>query len=259
MHLYFAGESYDDITRAENVNTLKSFAYRPAAEKVLLEGRPRFFLDSGAFTAFAQGKTVNIEEYAAFIKAHKDRTTVAANLDAIGDHQKTRTNQERLEELGCEVLPVFHHGEPWEVLEWYLQRYNYIALGGLVPIAKDRKRMTWFLDSAFSRIKDRALIHGFGVNALWAWQRYPFYSVDATSWLAAPRLRTIATFNGTKMQQHRKQGGKRTLEEYQAHTVHYRELAKRNLIQYRNAANQTTDLWKARGISFPDHHGKIKR
>lgn len=260
MILYFAGESFDAITREEGADTLKSYAYEAASTKLLKEKRPtRFFLDSGAFTAFSQGKSVDIDAYASYIKKFEANVTVAANLDVIGSWEGTKQNQAYLEGLGCNVLPVFHHGEPWELLAWYVEKYNYLALGGLVPIAKDRKAMTAFLNKAFSIIKDKTLIHGFGVNATWAWRAYPFYSVDATSWLSGPRHRTLATFDGQKLIQSRKTGGKVSIDRYRAATSHYKELARQNLKAYREAAKFVTELWEARGITHPKEQPPIKR
>lgn len=260
MILYFAGESFDQITREEGADVLKSYAYESAAAKVLKEQRKtRFFLDSGAFTAFSQGKQVDIHAYAAFYQKHRKHITLAANLDVIGSHEGTLANQRQLESMDCPVLPVFHHGEPWEVLEWYVKEYRYLALGGLVPIAKDRPKMTAFLNKAFSIIKTKTLIHGFGVNATWAWRAYPFYSVDATSWLSGPRHRTAIEWDGSKLIQSRKGGGERNLNRFKAATSHYKELARQNMQAYRGAAQFVTDLWKARGIEHPAHHGTIKR
>ena len=42
------------------------------------------FLDSGAFSAFTQKVTIDIQEYIAFIKEHEDIIDVYANLDVIG-------------------------------------------------------------------------------------------------------------------------------------------------------------------------------
>lgn len=260
MILYFAGESFDKITRDEGADVLKSYAYESAAAKVLKEGRKtRFFLDSGAFTAFSQGKQVDIQAYAAFIRKHRQHITLAANLDVIGSHEGTLANQLALEALDCQVLPVFHYGEPWELLEKYVKEYRYLALGGLVPIAKDRPKMTAFLNKAFSIIKTKTLIHGFGVNATWAWRAYPFYSVDATSWLSGPRHRSLVAWDGQSLSASRKGGGARDMGRFKAATSHYTELARANMRAYREAAKFTTDLWKARGIEFPDQFETIKR
>ena len=47
--------------------------------------RIKWFLDSGAFSAFTQGAEIDIQEYIEFIKEHKDYLEAYANLDVIGD------------------------------------------------------------------------------------------------------------------------------------------------------------------------------
>lgn len=260
MILYFAEEGSDNVPREEQAHVLKSFAYKREALSVLNEKRKTFFfLDSGAFTSFSLGKTVDIKSYAHFIKEHEANITVASNLDAIKDYKQTLANQRILESLGCNVLPVFHYGEPWDLLRQYSKEYNYIAFGGLVPIARFRKKMQEFLDVAFSITQDKVLVHGFGVNSVWAWKRYPFYSVDATSWLMGPRMRIVYRWNGDRMLSVNKTSGEKNIERLKAHTSHYHELARLNLQAYRQGAEYVTNLWKMRGICYPAHHGSIKK
>lgn len=61
--------------------------------------------------------------------------------------------------------------------------------------------MKAWLDNCFSIItkkKPLIKIHGFGVNAFWIWERYPFYSVDATSWLMGGKFRRLIEFKKNK-------------------------------------------------------------
>jgi hypothetical protein len=103
-------------------------------------------------------------------------------LDAIGDAEQTRVNQLRLQDLGLDPLPVFHTGEPWHYLEWYIERYQYIALGGMVPYAlKHRVLMPWLI-RAFKMAQGRSVYHGFGCTAFELLQNLPWYSVDSSTW-----------------------------------------------------------------------------
>ncbi len=153
------------------------------------------FLDSGAFSAWRQGVDVNIEEYIAFIKKHKEHLSVYANLDAIGDPVKTLKNQRTMEKAGLEPLPCFHYGEPIKYLEDYVSGYDYIALGGMVPISS--KNLSIWLDDLFANhLTDKkgmplVKVHGFGMTSLKLMLRYPWYSVDSTSWVVTGRLGSI--------------------------------------------------------------------
>jgi hypothetical protein len=153
------------------------------------------FLDSGAFSAFTQGVTIDIQEYISFIKKHLDIISVYANLDVIGDAKGTLWNQKIMERAGLKPLPCFHYGEPLKYLDYYLSHYEYLALGGMVPIPNSE--LAGWLDNLFSsRICSsdglpKVKVHGFGLTSLKLMLRYPWYSVDSTSWVVTGRLGSV--------------------------------------------------------------------
>ena len=151
------------------------------------------FLDSGAYSAFTQGVEIKIDDYIAFIKAHKDHLAVYANLDVIGSPEGTWKNQRRMEAAGVSPLPCFHYGEDVKWLLKYLSRgYDYIALGGMVPISsKDLK--IWLDDIWKNYLTDKdgmpiIKVHGFGLTSNSLMRRYPWFSVDSTSWVMTGRM-----------------------------------------------------------------------
>ncbi len=153
------------------------------------------FLDSGAFSAFTQGVSIDIQEYIAFIKQHLDIISVYANLDVIGDAEGTLRNQKIMERAGLNPLPCFHYGEPLKFLDYYLSNYEYLALGGMVPIP-NMELAGWLDDLFCNRICSsdglpRVKVHGFGLTSLKLMLRYPWYSVDSTSWVVTGRLGSV--------------------------------------------------------------------
>jgi hypothetical protein len=161
------------------------------------------FLDSGAFSAWSKGTFIKIEEYIEFIKENQKLLSIYANLDVIDDPEKTWQNQKTMEKAGLSPLPTFHYGNDETYLKRYLAGYDYIALGGMVPIHNND--LVLWLDRIFSRYICNAdgfpqvKVHGFGLTALKLLRRYPWYSVDSTSWVVGSRLGTIlvpATRNG---------------------------------------------------------------
>lgn len=145
------------------------------------------FLDSGAFSSFTQGVKVDLNKYCRFIKDNGDIFEVVSVLDAIGDPDETYRNQCRMEQQGVFPLPCFHYGEPEEVLQYYVSNYEYITVGGMVPISSPQLKI--WLD----RIWDRHLtnadgsaklkVHGFGLTSVPLMARFPWYSVDSSSWV----------------------------------------------------------------------------
>ena len=158
------------------------------------------FFDSGAYSAWSQGAEINLEEYADYIRANIEEIEVYANLDCIpGTRGKAATAKEKedaaqkswdnylwLRGEGFNPLPVYHYGESRKWLDKMLDYgCDYIGLGGLVkkPAPDQRK----WLDSVFSDICDKdglpiVKTHGFGITNLAFLFRYPWHSVDSTSW-----------------------------------------------------------------------------
>jgi len=158
--------------------------------------RVELFLDSGAFSAWSQGKEINIDEYIQFIKDHKDVIDVYANLDVIGDPIATWNNQTYMEKAGLHPLPVYHYGEDIKWLKQLLKgNYDYISLGGMVPISTPN--LIHWLDHLFKNYlcDDKGMpivkVHGFGLTSLQLMLRYPWWSVDSTSWVVTGRMGSI--------------------------------------------------------------------
>ena len=153
------------------------------------------FLDSGAFSAFTKGINIDIQEYITFIKENQTVIEVYANLDVIGDAAGTLDNQEIMEAAGLKPLACFHYGEDIQYLQYYLDQYDYVALGGMVPIST-QDLIPW-LDSIFTKYicgpdgLPKAKIHGFGLTSLKLMLRYPWYSVDSTSWVMTGRMGSV--------------------------------------------------------------------
>lgn len=193
--LELEGRLYAKMTEAERGHLkairyiLESYHYVNNQTKVDAMRRDgiKIFLDSGAFSAFTQGVTINLDQYCAYIKRNTDIIDIASVLDAVGDPQKTADNQAAIESNGIQVLPCYHYGEDESYLCRYLEVYPYITIGGMVPIGKPQLR-TW-LDRIWSRYlcrpdgTPRVKVHAFGMTSLSLMVRYPWYSVDSSSWV----------------------------------------------------------------------------
>lgn len=164
-------------------------------EKAFGDHRPDFFADSGAFTAFMKHTPINLDEYAAWLHANKHRFEVYSNLDVIGDETATTANQNALEAMGLHPLPVYHITADLRYLDALLERYSYIAIGGLVPYLSRPNTVIPKLIQCFKRAKGRAVFHGFGVSNWYLLKTLPWYSVDSTSWIAGVRFGGLYIFD----------------------------------------------------------------
>lgn len=181
------------------MNTLWSYAYARKTnigQAVDKWGVPqvRFFADSGAHSARTLGIHIGVDDYAAWLHKWHGHFTIYANLDVIFGPEATYRNQKALEAHGLEPTPVFHTGEPWSALERYLEEgYTYIALGKL--LGNSWKNLEPWLAKAFRIAGDQAVFHGFGLTAWPAIKRFPFYSVDSSSWTSPYRFGTLRLFD----------------------------------------------------------------
>lgn len=143
-------------------------------------------IDSGAFSAANTGANINIDDYCLFIK--ESLVVNYAGLDVIGDAKATKENTEYMTlKYGLNPIPTFHMGSKIEDLQELVNNYNYIALGGLVFSAGIESH----LDAVWRFIlktKRNLKVHGFGLTTVELMKRYPWYSVDSSSFKSCKRF-----------------------------------------------------------------------
>lgn len=174
---------------------LESYHYihrQRQVDKIRREG-VKVFLDSGAFSAFSMGVSVDIGKYCDYILKNEDIIEVidgqplASVLDAIGDAEGTYKNQMEMERRGVRPLPCYHYGEPVEVLDYYVSNYSYITIGGMVPISTPQLKLwldrLWTHHLTHADGTPKVKVHGFGLTSLPLMMRYPWYSVDSSTWV----------------------------------------------------------------------------
>lgn len=160
-------------------------------------------LDSGAFSAWSRGEKLDIDAYIAFIFANAEYIDHYVNLDVIPGSFGVVPTQAEVEESarqswenflymeshGLKPMPVFHMGESFKwLLMMTTHGCDYI---GISP-ANDRptaQKRQW-LDRVFTALARRdgtpgVKTHGLGVTAIPLLTRYPWYSVDSSSWTTA--------------------------------------------------------------------------
>lgn len=166
------------------------------------------FFDSGSFTLWTLAKEYQqehkcgefdfyqtqeffdyLETYANFITKHKEAFDYYANVDVIPNPELTWRSQRILEDkYDLRPVPVVHYPTDTKWLKFYLdKKYDFIALGGLVGSTDTPGCRRW-LNACFDIVCDnpqrlpRVKIHGFGVLTYELLFRYPFYSIDSTTW-----------------------------------------------------------------------------
>jgi len=205
MKIYLAGaEAYNEqigfVASKRKMNLLMSYYYiknNPEKYRPLFESEnTKILLDSGAFTAHTKGKKINLDDYIDFIKNYSQSIQLYANLDVIGDAEATAKNQECMEAAGLTPLATFHYGEDWKYLEYLVERYDYVAIGGVISLRLRTKMVSKFLARCFSiAMKSKAKLHFFGGSDTELLNLFPFYSVDNTTWAKRSAFNTPAVIS----------------------------------------------------------------
>lgn len=145
------------------------------------------FIDSGAFSAENSGKDIAIDEYCKFILETGVR--IYAGLDVIGNAAKTRYNNEyMIKEFDLKPIPTFHMGSSIGDLEQLVTgQYSYVALGGLVfssGVISHCDEVWHYILTHNPKLR----VHGFGLTNIDLMKRYPWYSVDSSSFKSCKRF-----------------------------------------------------------------------
>ena len=170
----------------------------------MTKNKVNLMLDSGAFSAWFHNDPINIKEYIQYIKDHMSLLDSYVTLDTIPgkDGRMDRNpdsikksaassykNQQIMKDAGLAPIPVFHQGEEWEWLFKMMDEgETYIGISPYLR-STDREVRRW-LDDCFTRLVDskgRPIVktHGFGATGTQVMRRYPWYSVDSTTWTVA--------------------------------------------------------------------------
>lgn len=217
MDLYCVGPEKANIMSVASEelehNMLFSYLDKAAIDKYkeMISSHGKLFIDSGAFSAWTQGKVIDVDEYISWINARADYIDLYGQIDAIpGDRNSGKVPSGEEVRIAAQktwenylymrpkmkkpegLLYTFHVGEPIEflkqALEWKDETGNpipYIALGGMVgKTAEVRDR---FLEQCFDAIKKSSnpnvKVHAFGMTDRNLLMKYPITSADSTSWI----------------------------------------------------------------------------
>jgi hypothetical protein len=225
---------------------------------------PSWMGDSGAFSVRTRGEEVDVDEYAAwavaYTKVKPDFATVS--LDVIpepGSTKKQRQramkqgleNGDRLRAAGLRIMEVYHYGEPIDYLETLLSRRRpgeIVAFGGMAS-GRERGTQREFCDAAFAYLRDNfgwgnlPRIHNLGCAPTSKMApRYPWFSMDSSSWMASARYGTSVG-----------RGGLMTGADTRNSVPVMRSVYLVRVLERWNRLEQNyTEMWEARGVRFAE-------
>tara|TARA_R100001594_G_scaffold22240_1_gene43006 strand:- start:5380 stop:6195 length:816 start_codon:yes stop_codon:yes gene_type:complete len=227
-------------------------------------------IDSGAFSAFTQGKKIDIDEYVEFIKSFtlkwqdKVNSIYFINLDEIGNSKASWKNQEYLDLKGIKTIPVIHQwGYEEKNLIRAIENYDYFAFGGMVGRKRKADTVPWLnkcyktIGKYYNKNKKIPKIHLLGVASPKILYRYPCFSCDSTAYMSIYRYGESAFL---KLSTLPKGGFKKhkTKYKYEKKYNYNKEEDVKLLVKvlnyeirhYQKQEKEITEFWKKKGIIY---------
>ena len=197
------------------VYILQSFYYCNAyTEKVIIPNCKSFMLDSGAFTFMASKKNKQadwveyIERYASFITRNNVDMFFELDIDNIVSCECVLEYRELLEEMtGKKCIPVWHKSRGQEEYTKICKEYPYVAIGGIATKEISKSEYPMLAELINIAHENGAKVHGLGFTSLSGIRKYPFDSVDSTTWTIGNRFGVMFEFNGNTIVRHTKKEG----------------------------------------------------
>jgi hypothetical protein len=197
MKLYFVvtdkgSEEVEVIRRLKPPKLLASYFYfRTKGIANLVEKlgyQPEILLDSGAYSAWSTGKNISPIDYMRFIDENEQYIGKYIALDVVGDADLTRYYYEIMRFKGYSPMPVFHYGDDYKHLDYYVDKgERSIALGGTAKMRSKPTVAAWCSD-VVGRHPD-VKFHLLGSSSRQITAHCDLASCDSSTWI-------IKAFNG---------------------------------------------------------------
>jgi len=150
----------------------------------------RFFLDSGAFTAWKSGKPITVDDYCRFLESIKYKPWRYLSLDVVGDPHMSMINYELMLKRGFNPVPIFTRGEDPSVIDEMYKTTDLVAIGGLVGTKKNKG----FVKGVMPFFKGRN-VHLLGFVNKAVMKTIRPYSCDSSSSHSSARYGSVSIFN----------------------------------------------------------------
>ena len=204
MKVYLAGTQGDKgglVGDRSGLYLLESFEYLND-KKMLNYKNHNFLLDSGAFTFMNKTKSrcdwdLYITNYGNFINKHNINLFFELDIDVVVGLKETERLRNKLETITKkQCIPVWHKSRGLAYWIKMCEDYSYVAIGGIVT--KEIKKSEYSFFSPLLKIarERNCKVHGLGYTNIKGLKKYPFYSVDSTSWISGQKFLNMMQYVG---------------------------------------------------------------
>jgi len=165
-------------------------------------------LDSGAFSAWTLGKSINLKEYCDYIERNQEWIGNYVALDVINPKdthaaaEASFANLLYMRKRGLHPIPVLHVGESFDWLHRMLDLgCDYIGLSATSLTARGNID-SWYRD-AWAQLVDRdglptVKVHAFGETRFAPLSLFPWASADSISWIYKSQITGTLMLPGGK-------------------------------------------------------------
>jgi len=263
MKIVFAGAEsklYSGMLKeigAENI--LQSAFYLRYKNQPNEDNFPFYLLDSGGFTARKQKKDIDVRQYIDFLNKYKVKYAFELDVPCMKTTLQNRTLLKT--HTDATIIPVYHLSsylrEDYRgLLDDMLADFDYVSLGGMAEGGRtDHKKKEKFFRYVFNKTRDKIKVHGLGVTASDTLKKYPFYSVDSTTWINSVKYGIYVEYkNGIVYQMY----GPKTLSSKKNRRIDdmkilnrdQNDIIKNNVQSFMKLEKFITDMWTKRGVKW---------
>ena len=178
------------------LNVLVSYAY--STDDVMrmvssTQGPVTWLLDSGAFTAFTQGREITLGEYMAFLAQHRGLFWQYIQLDTVGNPVASRVNLDRMVQAGLAPMPVFVLGDDEENIGSMIRVNTRVCVAG--GVTESDEYYGPLLERLWRLSGGQADLHGLGYTRGMRVVRNRVATIDSSSWMSAMRWGSFTWFD----------------------------------------------------------------
>lgn len=139
-------------------------------------------------TSFLESKEFEdyLENYVAYVRKNSKHLDFCVGLDILFDPKRTYELWDELDKQGVKTLPVVHFGEDPAWLRKYMDRCEYLGIGGLGKGGANKYTYHKWARGVFKLLTDKHgkpkwKTHGFAMSSVDLMLTYPWTSVDSSS------------------------------------------------------------------------------
>jgi hypothetical protein len=155
----------------------------------------KILLDSGAYSVFKRGITIELADLITFIKDNQHLLHHYISFDVIPGKagrrfsdpkaaQQTYRNHQIMKEAGLTPWPVVHRQDDLKWLERYLGDGEKCIALAPHPMSERNAVFAW-LRACFALLPSSIKVHGLGITTTVMLKHFSFVSVDSASWVNA--------------------------------------------------------------------------